>query len=385
MTIFHLPDLGEGLPDAEIREWYVKEGDTVKLDQPMVAMETAKAVVDVPAPQSGKITKLYGKTGDVIITGAPLVEFEGGEEKKSAQTTTVVGALESTDTVLVESPTGIAPTAAGNTIKAIPAVRALAKKLNVDLTHVKATGAGGQITLEDVERALPSPAASQHPLPGGEGNNTPKEGYETVRGVRRAMATTMSQSHSEVVPITLVDDADIHAWPEKTDITVRMIRAITAGCKAEPALNAWFDGKTMARRLHNEINLGIAVDAPEGLFVPVIKNIANKSAAELRTVLNTIKEQVKARTIPQEDLKGATFVLSNVGVFAGRYATPIISLPTVAILATGRIREEVVAHQGKVEIHRLMPLSLSIDHRAITGGEAARFLAALIQDLVLPN
>jgi 2-oxoisovalerate dehydrogenase E2 component (dihydrolipoyl transacylase) len=377
MTIFHLPDLGEGLPDAEIREWYVKEGDTVKVDQPMVAMETAKAVVDVPAPQSGKIIKFYGGVGDVIITGAPLVEFEGGEEKKSAQTTTVVGALESSDTVLVESATGIAPTATGNNIKAIPAVRALAKKLNIDLTQVKATGAGGQITLEDVERATPSvgatqPAAAPAAIPAG---------FEAVRGVRRAMASVMTQSHSEVVPITLVDDADIHAWPEKTDITVRMIRALSAGCKAEPALNAWFDGKAMARRLHAEINLGIAVDTPEGLFVPVIKDVANKSAEQLRVALNTIKEQVKARTIPQEDLKGATFVLSNVGVFAGRYATPIISLPTVAILATGRIREEVVAHQGKIEIHRLLPLSLSIDHRAITGGEAARFLAAVIKDL----
>jgi 2-oxoisovalerate dehydrogenase E2 component (dihydrolipoyl transacylase) len=382
MTIFHLPDLGEGLPDAEIREWYVKEGDTVKVDQPMVAMETAKAVVDVPAPQSGKIIKLFGKAGDVIITGAPLVEFEGGE-KEIAQTATVVGALESTDTVLIESATGIAPTTASNTIKAIPAVRMLAKKLNVDLAQVKATGAGGQITLEDVERATSSSSAAQSAATTA--MTAIPAGYEAVRGVRRAMAMTMAQSHSEVVPITLVDDANIHAWPEKTDTTARMIRAITAGCKAEPALNAWFDGKVMARKLHQEINLGIAVDAPEGLFVPVIKDVANKSAAELRTALNTIKEQVKARTIPQEDLKGATIVLSNVGVFAGRYATPIISLPTVAILATGRIREEVVAQQGKMEIHRLLPLSLSIDHRAVTGGEAARFLAAVIQDLQQAN
>lgn len=380
MTIFRLPDLGEGLADAEIREWYVKEGDVVKVDQPIVSMETAKAVVDVPASQSGKIIKLYGKAGDVILTDAPLVEFEGGatEEPVKTSTATVVGALESSDTVLVESATGIAQTNTGAGIKAMPAVRALAKRLNVDLAQIKGSGTGGQITLDDVERAAPTSAPTTVKT---EQTTAIPNGYEAVRGARRAMAIAMSQSHSEIVPITLVDDADIHAWPEKTDTTVRMIRAIVAGCKAEPVLNSWFDGKAMAKRLHDEINLGIAVDAPEGLFVPVIKNVANKSAEDLRKAINTMKEQVKARTIPQEDLKGATIVLSNVGVFAGRYATPIISLPTVAILATGRIHEEVVAHNGKAEIHRVMPLSLSIDHRAVTGGEAARFLAAVIKDL----
>jgi len=375
MKIFHLPDLGEGLPDAEIREWYVKEGDEVKVDQPLVAMETAKAVVDVPAPRAGRIVKLYGKAGDVIKTGAPFIEFADGDRPA-----TVVGNLESGDTVLRESATGITPTAASSNIKAIPAVRALAKRLNVDLAQVKPTGAGGQITLEDVEGASPHPG----PLPEYRKRGSEEEGYSPVRGVRRAMALAMTQSHSEVVPITLVDDADIHAWPEKTDITLRVIRALIAGCKAEPSLNAWFDGKVMTRKLHQELHLGIAIDTPEGLFVPVLKNAATKSTEILRGEINRFKEQVKDRTVPQEDLKGATFVLSNVGIFAGRYASPIVTPPTVAILATGRIREEVVAHNGKAEIHKILPLSLTIDHRAITGGEAARFLAAVIADLRVP-
>lgn len=388
MKIFHLPDLGEGLPDAEIREWYVKEGDEVKVDQPLVAMETAKAVVDVPAARSGRILKLYGKAGDIIITGAPLIEFEEGEgdksqaEKSIEKSTTVVGNLESTDTVLKEAATGITPTAGGNTIKAIPAVRALAKRLNVDLSQIKASGTGGQITLEDVEKATSSSVpVSTAPKTTGE----IPAGFEPVRGVRRAMATTMAQSHSEVVPVTIVDDADIHAWPEKTDITLRVIRAIVAGCTAEPALNAWFDSKAMARRLHQEIHLGIAMDSQDGLFVPVLKNIGKNLPADLRTTINTYKEQVKARTIPQDDLKGATIVLSNVGVFAGRYASPIIVPPTVTIMATGRIREEAVVINGKVEAHKMLPLSLTIDHRAITGGEAARFLAAVIGDLQKQN
>lgn len=371
MKIFYLPDLGEGLPDAEIREWYVKEGDEVKVDQPLVAMETAKAVVDVPAPRSGKILKLYGKAGDVIITHAPLVEFTEGTEEKAA---TVVGNLQSGDTVLEESATGVAQTA--NTcgaIKAMPAVRALAKRLQVDLSRVTATGANGQITLDDVERATAKQSSTI--------TTEPAAGFTALRGVRRAMALAMTQSHSEVVPVTIVDDADIQSWPEKADITLRVIRALVAACKTEPALNAWFDGKALARQLQDEIHLGIAMDAEEGLFVPVLKDVHKRPATELRAAINVFKEQVKARTIPAADLKGATLVLSNVGVFAGRYANPIIIPPTVTIVATGKIRDEVVAQQGKIEIHRILPLSLTIDHRAITGGEAARFLAAMINDL----
>lgn len=372
MKIFHLPDLGEGLPDAEVREWYIKEGDAVKVDQPMVAMETAKAVVDVPAPRSGRIIKLYGKAGDVIKTGAPLIEFEDGDAEPAKGT--VVGNLEVGSTVLQESAMGVKPRAATTVgIKVLPAIRMLAKKLNVDLADVAATGPGGQITVEDVERAVGGSVATS--------TATVAEGFEALRGVRRAMATAMSQSHAEVVPVTIVDDADIHAWPAGTDITLRVVRAIVVGCKAEPALNAWYDGKAMARRLHDEIHLGVAMDSPDGLFVPVLKDIQKRSAEELRATINRFKEQVKARTIPQDDLKGATIVLSNVGIFAGRYASPIIVPPTVVILATGRIRDEVVAHNGKPEVHRVLPLSLTLDHRAITGGEAARFLAAVIEDL----
>lgn len=405
MKIFNLPDLGEGLPDAEIREWYVNEGDTVKVDQPMVAMETAKAVVDVPSPRSGKIIKLYGKAGDVIITGSPLVEFEKDDAVAPAKekSSTVVGNLESSDTVLVESATGIKPTSGTGGIKAIPAVRALAKKLNIDLAQVKGTGPGGQITLQDVENApfsgttLVGRADREGDFEGSresgrsttslgtEGGRKPAEGtpagFEPLKGVRRAMANVMTQSHREVVPITLVDDADLHAWPEKTDITLRVVRAITVACKTEPSLNAWYDTKSNSRKIFNEIHLGLAIDSEEGLFVPVLKDIQKLSNEDLRTTINRFKEQVKARTIPQDDLKGATIVLSNVGIFAGKYASPIIVPPTVAILATGKIRDEVVPFEGKPAVHRILPLSLSIDHRAITGGEAARFLAALIKDL----
>ncbi len=206
-------------------------------------------------------------------------------------------------------------------------------------------------------------------------------GYEPLRGVRRIMASTMKQAQLSVVPVTLVDDADIHAWPEKTDITLRLIRAVMAACQREPRLNAWFDESQLALCQHSQIDLGIAMDASEGLFVPVLKNVAQESAVHLRKAIDKFKLEVKNRSISPDALLGATFVLSNVGVFAGRYATPIIIPPMVAILAVGHINEKVVIEEGKVSVHKQLPLSLTVDHRVITGGEAARFLSALIIDL----
>ena len=292
MKIFKLPDLGEGLPDAEIREWYIKEGDEVKTDQLLVAMETAKAVVDVPAPRGGHVIKLHGKPGDVIKTGAPLIEFADGEETPTKGT--VVGNLQVGNTVLEEVATGIKPkTAINPAIKAIPAIRMLAKKLNVDLATVNASGPNGQITVEDVERAAKTINADE---------NVTLPGYEPLRGVRRAMALAMMQSHVEVVPVTLNDDADIHAWAEDTDITLRVIRALIAGCKAEPALNAWYDHKAMARQLHQAIHIGIAMDSQDGLIVPVLKQAESTEPGKLRTSINRFKEEVKARKIPADDL-----------------------------------------------------------------------------------
>jgi 2-oxoisovalerate dehydrogenase E2 component (dihydrolipoyl transacylase) len=386
MTLFYLPDLGEGLPDAEIHEWYVKEGDVIKIDTPMVAMETAKAVVDIPVPFNGKVVKLYGKSGDIIKTGAALIDIEGdNKDKSSTDKATVVGNLQTSDTIVDEPATGIQPTFSRNVthqaIKATPAIRALAKKMQIDLAHCIGTGPAGQITVSDLESA----AKNQTKITTSTPTLTKSaDDYEPLRGVRRAMAIAMSKSHQTVVPVTLVDDVDIHTWPEKTDITLRLIRAIMAACQREPRLNAWFDETHLALRQHAHINLGIAMDAPEGLFVPVLKNVSQCSAIDLRKKIDEFKIAVKTRNITPENLSGATFILSNVGVFAGRYANPIIILPMVAILAVGRMSETVVMEQGKPMLHKLLPLSLTVDHRAITGGEAARFLSALIRDLQTP-
>lgn len=371
MKIFHLPDLGEGLAEAEIHEWLVNEGDTVKVDQPMVSVETAKAVVEVPSPQTGKIIKLYAKAGEIVKTGAPLVEFESGEETAIQKDKgTVVGSLEESGAVLDvgDMIIGAATQSTSSRIKAMPAVRALAKQLNVDLNLIKATGPNGQITIDDVKKSV----ASKTKLSGN---------VEPLHGVRRAMSIAMTQSHQEIVPVTIVEDADITNFSKETDITVRVIQAILAGAKAEPALNAWYDGKSMERCLMTEVNIGLAVDTDEGLFVPVLKDVAKQSSQELRQTINAFKQSVKARSVAPSEFQGATISLSNFGMITGRYANPIVVPPMVAILGCGKIRDAAIPYDNKIEIRRIMPLSLTFDHRAVTGGEATRFLAVVIKSL----
>ncbi len=479
MKTFNLPDLGEGLPDAEIIEWHVKEGDSIKVDEPLVSMETAKAVVEVPSPYTGTVARLYGGAGDVILTGSPLASFElaegvaqradaedtghqhgapslpkgagepvpsqsgadddqattvvasddGGEIRdddqspetgRSGDAGTVVGAMESSNRVHTER----VSTAGG--VKAVPAVRALARKMGIDLTTVTGSGADGVITLADVRKAAenpeqhkaggrpapapvpaasakaapaaatPAPAASARerstlsaagrPVRTSPAGDEPRMGQpEPLRGVRRNMARIMAKAHAEVVPTMICDDADLHAWQGKQDVTWRLIRAIVAASKAEPALNAWFDGQASTRTLHPQVDIGIAVDTPEGLFVPALRNADLLDAGQARTAINRLREQVESRTIPAEELSGYTISLSNFGVFAGRYATPIVVPPCVAIIAAGKGRHEMRPVVGGFEAHRIMPISLTFDHRACTGGEAARFLKAMLDDLQLAD
>ena len=460
---FYLPDLGEGLPDATIVEWHVKEGDTIKLDAPLCSMETAKAVVDVPSPYTGKVTKLHGAAGDIIETGSALAEFEpdpNAKQRAEAESTghhhgpkkgagsaaaepkkvvasdeggeidsgnggsdredegTVVGAMVSGSHVHVEQASSVGG------VKAVPAVRALAKKLKVDLTRVKPTGADGVVTMADVKNAAangsaqlgatparavheqavheqagrhlaprlpePEPSRTATSLAGKPVRTAPPSQQasgqpEQLKGVRRNMARVMADAHAQVVPTTLVDDADLHAWIGKQDITARLIRAIVTACKTVPALNAWFDGKNLTRTLHPHVDIGIAVDTEEGLFVPALRNADVLDGTGIRAAIKRLRSSVEDRTIPASELSGYTISLSNFGMFAGRYATPVVVPPCVAIIGAGKLSHDVVAVMGGIEVHRRMPISLTFDHRAATGGEAARFLKALLDDLSAPN
>jgi pyruvate dehydrogenase E2 component (dihydrolipoamide acetyltransferase) len=307
-------------------------------------------------------------------------------------------------------------------VKAVPAVRALAKKLGVDLSKVIPTGAGGVATMQDVKSAAtagtarfsaPVPtsqdrgpqaqpsALSPQPSPSGARTALSASGQpmrtspptqanvygqpEQLKGVRRNMARVMADAHANVVPTTLVDDANLHAWIGKQDITARLIRCIVAACKAVPALNAWFDGKNLTRTLHPHVDIGIAVDTEDGLFVPALRNADVLDANGIRAAIKRLRAQTEDRSIPASELSGYTISLSNFGMFAGRYATPVVVPPCVAIVGAGKLSHDVVAVMGGIEVHRRMPISLTFDHRAATGGEAARFLKALLDDLALPQ
>lgn len=465
---FLLPDLGEGLPDATIVEWFVKPGDTIKLDAPLVSMETAKAVVEVPSPVSGKVLKLAGDAGDIVVTGTLLAEFEvdasmpqraegqdtghhhapvgaAGAAIPIAATTaiaasaaptaaatpatpsdagTVVGAMQSSDAVRSEA------TIAVGGVKAMPAVRAMARKLGVDLSRVHATGADGVATMDDVKRAAAAGSAKAGsasvggpsgptatgfgaeapptraaptptgPVPSqqrtqlsttGKPMRTQPPGVsvtgqpEQLKGVRRNMARVMADAHAKVVPTTLTDDADIHAWAHGNDMTARLVRAICVAAKAVPALNAWFDGANLTRTLHPHVDIGIALDTDDGLFVPALRNADVLDARGVREAIGRLRTQVEDRSIPPGELSGYTISLSNFGMFAGRYATPVVVPPCVAIVAAGRARHQITPVIGGFESHKVIPLSLTFDHRACTGGEAARFLRAMLDDLGLPG
>ncbi|HEX4044777.1 MAG TPA: dihydrolipoamide acetyltransferase family protein [Gammaproteobacteria bacterium] len=381
MKIFHLPDLGEGLAEAEIREWYIKVGDTVKVDQPLVSMETAKAVVDVPSPYTGKIVELHGKVNDVIQTGAPLITFaiDGmsttPQQAAPKEKNTVVGSLEESANKWEEGDVIIGTTKQQTpALKVMPAARVLAQQMQVDLNQVTPSGPQGLITPADVKKFLVTATVKSTPA-------VIDIAGEALHGVRRTMAQVMAHAHQEVAAVTVIDDVDMSHLAKNTDMTVLLLKAVIAACQAEPALNAWFDGKTLTRKLHNEINIGLAIDTPEGLFVPVIKDAAKRSETQLRETIDRYKQTVRDRSIAASDLQGTTITLSNFGTIAGRYATPVVVPPTVAILACGRSRDLPVIRDGEITLGRILPLSLTFDHRAVTGGEATRFLAAVIQCL----
>ncbi|QWG12105.1 2-oxo acid dehydrogenase subunit E2 [Bradyrhizobium sediminis] len=359
MSRFVLPDLGEGLLEAEIVSWHVAQGDHVVVDQPLLAVETEKAVVEIPSPQAGHIARLLAKAGERVKVGEALLEFEEGPH---AEAGTVVGQL--------AEPAPAAKAAAGahapGTIRATPAVRARARELGIDLARVTPTGPGSTVTVSDVQAAAAGAGQASAPL----------------RGARGTMAANMARAWREVVHATIQDEADIEAWPPSEDMTGRLIRALIAGCKAEPFLNASYDAASMSLLENPAIDLGLAIDSPDGLFVPVLRDTARETPQGWRLQVDAFKRGVQARSLTPADLRGATITLSNFGSIAGRHASLIVMPPQVAILGVGRaVALPVRGADGGVALHRALPLSLTFDHRAVTGGMAARFLRAVIADL----
>ncbi|HEX3487485.1 MAG TPA: dihydrolipoamide acetyltransferase family protein [Micropepsaceae bacterium] len=364
MKTFNLPDLGEGLSEAEIVTWHVSPGDRVVVDQPLVSVETDKAVVEVPSPYAGTVAALHAAAGDIVQIGAKLIDFDAANVHEDRGT--VVGSVPAEEPAKPDSLQR--PPAPAATVRAMPAVRALARKLGVDLAAVEPSGPNGVITAEDITRHASDMS--------GAGPGVP------LHGVRRAMAQKMEQSHAEIVPASVHDEADVEDWIEGGDVTVALIRAIVAGCRVSPILNAWYNSADKSVRIVEKIDVGMAINTADGLFVAVMRDVASRDDVDLRRGLNNLKRAVAAREIPLEELRGATITLSNFGTSgAGRFANLIVVPPQVAIIGAGTIKPRVVAYEGKPAVRRTLPLSLTFDHRVATGIEAADFLKAMLASL----
>lgn len=368
MKTFRLPDIGEGLQEAEIVSWHVSPGDHVVADQPLVAIETDKAVVEIPSPWPGSIARLYGQVGDVISVGAPLVDFATSEQPNAGA---IVGTLNAVgDDSAVPDQAAITPeVAAARAPEATPRVRAYAAQHGVALSAIRGTGPDGTIITSDVDAAI---AATREGA----------DGHERLRGPRRALAINMSKAGRTVVPATVTDLVDISAWwNTRTDTTVRAIAAIARAAVAEPSLNVWFDGELMSRCVHDVVDIGVAVDTPDGLFVPVIRNVGQLGDGDIRRCVDDLAQRARARALRPEEMRDATITFSNFGSIAGRHASLVVIPPQVAIVGIGQTEQQLALEAGDVVRRTILPVSLTFDHRAATGGEAARFLAALKSDL----
>ena len=358
MKTFNLPDLGEGLEEAEIVHWHVSAGDHVMADQPLVSVETDKAVVEVPAPWSGTIAKTYGEPGETLKVGSPLADYDEGDRADSGS---VVGQLESEPAREEQPEEATAPQARAEPAepkkpsgRAAPAVRHLAKDLNVDLDGIQGSGPHGAILRADVEAA----AGQSKP----EKREPSDADWEPLRGIRRTMARSMTAALA-IPRATVTEEANVSHWPESPQITLLLVQAMLAALDAEPSLNAFYDGDREARRLNPDAAIGIAVDTAAGLIVPVLRTQNFPDPHDLRGELQRLIEGAHQRSLPPSDLRGATITLSNFGAIGGLFAELVIVPPQVAILGSGRARAG------------MLPLSLTFDHRAVSGGEAARFLA----------
>ncbi len=431
---FRLPDIGEGLTEAEIVRWLVAEGDYVAADQPVVEVETDKAVVEIPSPYAGTVLRHGGAPGEVLEVGAVLLvvgdaesevpdaqepegghaqddltqdvetaEFEVVDSRPIGETAApIVGTLNEDAEVL--EPRAATPAASGSSVKALPIVRKLARDNGVDLTTVQGSGPGGRITREDVLAAVrvadeppavtptvdhePTPTVtSQAPVPGGDER-------QRMSRLRRTIAANMVNSWNEIPHVTTFDDVDAARLLEvrsalaarhdvKIPIEALVVKAVLPALDAFPEFNASVDGEDLI--VHTSRDIGIAVDTPDGLLVAVIEDAGSKSVLDLASEVVRLGEGAKERSLTPDELTGQTFTVSNIGAVGGGHGTPIVPYGTTAILSVGRAKEKpIVDSEGDLVITPVMPLSLSYDHRVVDGGQGRRFMALLMENLEEP-
>jgi pyruvate dehydrogenase E2 component (dihydrolipoamide acetyltransferase) len=408
---FKFPDIGEGLTEGEIVRWLVKEGDEIKEGQPLVEVETDKALAEIPSPRTGVILKILAKEKEIIKVGQVIVIIgEKGEAVAAPppkpKSVGVVGELEEAPE---EAPAvqvraeAVKPAFVSPHALATPAIRALAKELGTDLDKVKGTGLEGRVLEKDVRLAA---EGKEKPVEEVKRPTKVKKydlyGYVDripLRGVRRSIAKAMVKSKYTAPHVTTMDEADVtELWKirekekkaaEKKGIKLTIlpfiIKAVIAGLKEHPYLNATLDDENEEIIVKKYFNIGMATDTPEGLMVPVVKNAGDKSILHLAEELTQLAEKARNRSIDLADLKGGTFTITNYGALGGIYGTPIINHPEVAILGVGKIKDMPVVRDGKIEVRKILHLALSFDHRVVDGGEAARFLNTVIARLEDPD
>ncbi|MEK6839838.1 MAG: dihydrolipoamide acetyltransferase family protein, partial [Nanoarchaeota archaeon] len=399
---------GEGITEGELLQWLVKIGDVVKEDQPIAKVETDKAVVEIPSPKSGTVLALRAQEGTTIKVGQVLMVIgEKGEqvqEVKSApkkeQSVSVVGFLEEAEQVLTGKKDLFEEQPVVASVKALPKVRKLAEQLKVDITTIKGTGTGGQITEEDVHHA------AEQPVP-----RVPKVvkkydmyGYVEhipLKGMRKTIAQNMVKSVVETASVTHTDEADvtdlavvrdkekIRAAKDKIKLTYLpfVMKALIATLKKYPYLNSSLETDEEGSEIiiKKYYNIGIGVDTPDGLMVFVIKGADQKSMLDLAKEIEDLSEKARTRTIDIGDLKGGTFTITNYGSVGGLYGTPIINPGECAILGLGKIVERPRVVNGQIVIRKILPLSVTFDHRIVDGAEVAHFVNTLIEHLEDPD
>lgn len=401
---FLLPDIGEGLTEAEVVRWLVAVGDGVEVDQPLVEVETDKAVVDIPSPRAGVVLHHGAADGQVIEVGAVLVVIgEAGEtwgEAAAAPATAaeagevapIVGTLsEATEELPARS--GAAPATEGR-VQALPLVRKLAREHGIDLAAVTGSGPGGRVTRDDV-MAVVEAAGAPIPTVSGPAPTGPALAGRVVRmsKLRRTIAEHMERSWREIPHVTTFEDVpadrllDARAalaarFDEPLPLEALVIRAVLPVLAEFPEFNATLRGEEI--EYHDRYDIAVAVDTADGLIVPVL---AGADASPLRGLAQRIVElgeAARARRLTPEQLAGGTFTVSNIGAVGGGHGTPIIPYGTTAILSVGRAREQAIVQAGELAVGRVMPLSLSYDHRVIDGAMGRRFTARLVENLVEP-
>ena len=416
MIEFKLPDLGEGTESGTVVNVLVNEGDSVSAEQAVLEIEVDKATIELPCPHAGSVAKVHVKAGDTVSQGDLLLSLDGDgaapkEEAKQETKAETKADAPKQEAPKQEAPKQEAPKAApaassgdGSPIPAGPAVRRLARLMGVELGQVSGSGPRGRITPEDVHQHVKS-LGSGGGGGGGGGFTVPalpdftKFGpvhTEPLSGVRKATAQHMSRSWGLIPHVTQNDYADItgleagrkryrKAHPEaKVTMTVLVLKALARALKVFPKFNSTLDLQNNQLIYKDHIHIGVAVDTPQGLLVPVLRDVDRKTVLEMADELTALAGKARDRKLGRDDMQGSTFTLSNIGGIGGTSFTPIVNWPEVAILGVAAAKQEYVPGPDGPEFRLHMPLSLSYDHRVIDGAEAARFLRTLATLLTNP-